>query len=176
MIYGGSWWGFFLDPKMPRFPKAKWKAIVKAFFEKYYGLKNWQDQNIKLVCDNNGVLVLPTGRKFKFVKSDRVDGVASYPENCIKNYPVQGLGADVVQIARISLFKRIKEQNIDVKLVNTIHDSIIIDTPSEMLYNIVSLANSVFTDLPTNLSKMWEVNWDIPISVEFKTLDGKEIK
>ena len=37
MIYGGSAYGFYKDPKMPNFSKRKWEKAVEAFNTKYSG-------------------------------------------------------------------------------------------------------------------------------------------
>jgi hypothetical protein len=77
-------------------------------------------------------------------------------------------------VARISLFRRWKPEY--GRLVNTIHDSIIIDTPSEMCDNIVSTVKEVFVDLPDNLNKVFKMSWTLPLEVELKTLEGKELE
>jgi len=175
MIYGGTGPGFASDPDF-RFLKwnaKKWGEVIDEYYRKYSGIRAWHIDLVDSVV-YGGSYESPSGRIYDYRELLQEPDWYYIPK--IKNYPVQGLGADVVQIARISLFKRLKKHPEYGKLVNTIHDSIIIDTPDEMVYNIVSLVNEVFRDLPTNLSNLWEIDWNLPINVEFKTLDGKEIK
>jgi hypothetical protein len=34
---------------------------------------------------------------------------------------------------------------------------------------------NVFKELPFRLSRIYHINWDLPINVEFKQLNGEEI-
>jgi DNA polymerase I-like protein with 3'-5' exonuclease and polymerase domains len=174
MIYGGTAGGFTNDPdfRFLKWNKKKWAKAIEDYYNKYQGIRAWHKELIDQVV-YTGRYDSISGRFYDFSELLKEPDWFYIPK--IKNYPVQGLGADVVQIARISLFRRMKEHSEFGKLVNTIHDSIIIDTPDDMCYNIISLVNEVFRDLPSNLSRLWGVDWDIPINVEFKTLDGKEI-
>ena len=174
MIYGGTAGGFAGDPdfKFMHWNTKKWATAIENYYIKYRGIKEWHSRLIDEVI-HSGKYESVSGRWYDY--SDLLEEPDWFYIPKIKNYPVQGLGADVVQIARISLHNRLKKHPGFGLLINTIHDSIIIDTPGNMCYNIISLTKEVFRDLPANLSKMWQIDWDLPINVEFKTLDGKEI-
>lgn len=173
MIYGGTPGGFASDADFAflRWNKAKWEKIKDAYYEKYSGIREWHRKLIDEVM-HNGHYIGPTGRYYDY--RDILKNPEWYYVPKIKNYPVQGLGAEVVMVARISLWKRWKPEY--GLLVNTIHDSIIIDTPTEMVYNIISTVNGVFEDLPTNLNRTFKMEWNLPLKAEVKHLDGREIE
>lgn len=173
MIYGGTAPGFANDPdlKVAGLNKKQWEKVIDEYYAKYTGIANWHKKIIDEVLFS-GFLEIPSGRVFDY--RDLLKEKDWYYLPKIKNYPVQGFGADIVKIARISLFRRWQPEY--GKLVNTIHDSIVLDIPSEMLYNISMLVKNVFEDLPKNLSNMYKINWDLPLEVEIKTLSGEEIK
>ena len=60
-------------------------------------------------------------------------GGSSYSTQ-IKNYPVQGFAtADIVPIACINAYKMMKYSNVKSLLINTVHDSIVVDVhPDEI--------------------------------------------
>lgn len=182
MIYGGTAHGFVGDPVFQhlRYTKKQWEGIIDGYFEKYYGLRTWHKDLIKQALET-GIYESPSGRTY-----DYTDLFHKYQEwfylPKIKNYPVQGFGADIVMIARILLYKQMKEDNCKSLLVNTIHDSIIIDThPTERgvdrhgnpCYNIVSTVERVFKDLPLELNKTFNINFDLPLIVEHYQLGQK---
>lgn len=172
MIYGGTAGGFTNDPdlKITGFSKKKWEQVIEDYYTKYSGIRQWHSEIIDTVL-STGFLEIPSGRIFDYRELLKFDDWYYLPK--IKNYPVQGFGADIVMMARISLARRWAPEL--GKLCNTIHDSIVLDSPSEMRYNISILLNKVFEDLPTNLSKQFQINWDLPINVELKQLNGEPV-
>jgi len=70
-------------------------------------------------------------------------------------------------MARVSLFKRWKKTDIKGELINTVHDSIVIDCPSKEVERWVELTNNVFNDLPGNINKLYpDAKFNLPIKVE----------
>lgn len=172
MIYGGTAPGFTTDPdlKITGFSQKQWEKVIEDYYAKYSGIGEWHKQLIDTVMQE-GFLEIPSGRMLDYRELLKYQDWYYIPK--IKNYPVQGFGADIVMIARISLYRRWKPEY--GKLVNTIHDSIVLDIPSKEWYNISSTVKKVFEDLPKNLSKTFDINWDLPIQVEFKQLNGEEV-
>ena len=111
-------------------------------------------------------LTMPTGRVYKYEPEIKY-GRVKWPRTKILNYPVQGLGADLMAIARVSLSNRLKAME-NVKLINTVHDSIIVDFDSKVCDNIsiVKLVNDCFTDIPSNFKKLFGVDFNLPMRVE----------
>lgn len=70
-------------------------------------------------------------------------------------------------IARVSLSNRLKG-NEGVKLINTVHDSIILDVDDNICDNIsiVNLVDKCFTDIPMNFEKLFGVKFNLPMRVE----------
>ena len=85
----------------------------------------------------------------------------------ILNYPVQGLGADIMAIARVALHTRLKALQLpDVKLINTVHDSIIIDTPDEHTDVLSQMMLDVFEAVPRNFQRLFGVEFNLPMKAE----------
>ena len=173
MIYGGTAPGFVEDPdlKITGFSRTKWEKVIEEYYAKYQGIAQWHQEIIAQVL-SCGFLEIPSGRVFDYRALLKEKDWYYLPK--IKNYPVQGFGADIVKIARISLWRR---WNKDYGLLcNTIHDSIVLDIPSPMVYNISMVVNNVFADLPANLSKQYQINWDLPLTAELKQLNGEKVE
>jgi hypothetical protein len=54
----------------------------------------------------------------------------------------------------------------EVLLLSTVHDSIVLDTPSEHVQRLVNLFHEVFDDLPKNIAKCWGYSWKTPLACE----------
>jgi len=109
---------------------------------------------------------MPTGRVYNF-KPELKKGELIWPQTTIKNYPVQGLGADLMALARVSLYHRLKSYPTDeVKMVNTVHDSIILDAKEKYVDELAQVLKKVFQDIPANFEKMFHVPFNVPMDAE----------
>ena len=169
MIYGGSFWGFFLDPKMPAFTKTKWKAIIEAFFQKYKGLYNHNQEQLAKVWENNGKLEIFSGRRFTFHKTeyDKKNGDYIYPENAVKNWPIQGnSGGDILPMACVIIRRGMRQRNMKSKMILTVHDSIVFDYVDEELQSLTQLCMAVTDNLTNYISSYFGINWNVNLGGE----------
>lgn len=93
---------------------------------------------------NTGTLVTPYGLKFHWPKSQtRRDGTHANRTE-IYNYGVQGLATgEIIPIALVYFWYRTRD--IDITIVNTIHDSIICEFPKELTEKFHELAVQCMT-------------------------------
>jgi DNA polymerase I-like protein with 3'-5' exonuclease and polymerase domains len=96
-------------------------------------------------------------------------GKVKYPRTRILNYPVQGLGADLMAIARVSLRNRLKETE-GIKIINTVHDSIMLDFDPSICYtnSIVETVKQCFEDIPSNFAKLFGKEFNLPMRVDIQ--------
>lgn len=166
-IYGGNEYSFANDPNFSGISSSTkfWKEVLDKYFSKYKGMALWHNKIIRQVVNNKGVLEMPYGRRYQFKKFD-----GSYKDTQIKNFPVQGLGADIMAIARVSAYNRIKKLGYGDKclFVNTVHDSIILDVDEKVCDNniIVETLHSVFEDVPKNFEKLFGIEFNVPMKAE----------
>lgn len=171
ILFGGSAYSFSVDPEFSEvgFNEKQWQAIIDQFYLKYKGLKQWHDKIIREVIETRKMVVPSTGRTYEF---EPVHG--KWPETQIKNYQIQGLGNDIVALARVSLHNRLKklrEQDSRWKqclLVGTVHDSLVLDYNDKVCHTmeVANLIEGVFKDLPSNFRKMFKVPFTLDVRVE----------
>ena len=112
-----------------------------------------------------GKLRMPTGRIYNF-NSTIWRGDVEWPRTKILNYPVQGLGADLMCLARVSFWRRFKADGIPGVLISTIHDSIVVDVPNEWVDRVCQLFIEVFNDIPMNFERIFGVPFTLPTRCE----------
>ena len=168
ILYGGNEYSFANDPDFASVSTSQkyWKKVIEKFYSKYTGIASWHNALIREVSKNSR-LTSPFGRTYTWDLYKY--GKYELPVTQIKNYIVQGSGADIVAIARVSLHRRWKVSGIDGLLVNTIHDSLVLDVPNKSVEPTKELINQVFIDLPTNINRIFNVNFDLLINVEIQT-------
>lgn len=172
LIYGGSAYSYANDPDFKEIGGEKfWQDVIDNFYAKYKGLKEWHDK-IMFDAKRDRKLTMPTGRVYHYEPEIKFDKV-KYPRTKILNYPVQGLGADLMAIARVTLRNRLKDKE-GVHIINTVHDSIMLDYDPKVWYNIsmlLEIVKSSFEDVPKNFEKMFGVDFNLPMRVEMEIGD-----
>ena len=142
-----------------------WDAVNVKFYKKYSKLdeqhKKWAD-----IVINGKKIYGPLGRSWDIKMTRDFRGELKIPWTIFSNLPVQGTAADVMMLARISFAKRIKD--IECKLISTVHDSIVVDSPTENLQQLTDIAYQVFDDLPLNIKKIFGYDWVVPMTCEAK--------
>lgn len=169
LIYGGSAFSYANDPNFKDIGNEMfWQNVIDQFYRKYTGLKDWHDQLMFQVKQSNK-LIMPTGRTYKYLPETNSMGNIKYPRTRILNYPVQGLGADLMTIARISLYNKIAKMD-GVKLINTVHDSIMLDFDPKVCYtnSIVQIVKESFENVPANFKHLFGKEFNLPMRVDIQ--------
>ena len=166
-IYRGSAFAFSKDPEFASTSASVrfWEGIGDKFFSKYAGLNAWHQSLSKLVASGKPVIG-PQGREWFFDMKPNFRGDLVIPWTTMTNHPVQGTGHDIMAVIRVSFFNRLKKQNIQARLIGTIHDSILIDVPETNVDTVVKLFESCFADMPDNFNRMFGVKPNIPLKCE----------
>ena len=127
-----------------------------------------------------GRIVSPFGREYIFESKLNKRGERVWNNSDITNWPNQGCGADVMAVARVACYQRIKRANIKGKLISTVHDSIVADVPDNEVKCVAEIFDQVFKDLPQLVTKAYGVDWNVPmlgeISIGPNMLDLEEVK
>lgn len=175
LMYGGSAYSYAHDPDFAEVSMNEkfWQKVIDAFYNKYTGFKDWHTKIIEEAM-TTGKLVMPTGRVYTFDWKINYKGEKEAPQTIIKNYPVQGLGADIMSIARVSFMKRFKNANINGYIINTVHDSIVCDIHASEIKRCSRIFNEVFNNIPYNFSKLFGVDFNLPLSVEVSYGDNQK--
>jgi len=154
-------------------------AYYQQFTTKYSGIGAWHKRLAKEVITTGNVRT-PSGREFAFpLATRRANGSITYFTQ-VKNYPVQSFAtADIVPVSLIYIDKMLQANKLQSCVVNTVHDSIVIDVhPSEKekVIRIIKRTNDVLVDI---VNKKWDIDFNVPLLLEAKIgknwLDTKDV-
>jgi DNA polymerase I-like protein with 3'-5' exonuclease and polymerase domains len=168
IIFGGSAPGFAKDFHFAQHGGAKfWDGVVERFYEKYRGIQAWHSDLVVQATTTQQVRTV-TGRTYQFDPRDLIHNLGRIRPK-ILNYPVQGLGADLMMIARYNLWNLLQQEKVDtnlVRLTNTVHDSIILDVPDDMWYNISTIVKKAFETVPETFESLYSTKFNLPMRAE----------
>ena len=168
ILYGGGAYSFANDPAFTETSTSVkyWEKAIDAFYEKYKGVKEWHAKLIE-TAQRDGVLTIPSGRQYPIVPTaNKWSGGLDWPITVIKNYPVQGFGADLVMLARLEANKRLKASGLEYKLVSTIHDSIVADCPSKNVQEVGNILFESIREVPNLCKQVFGYTFSLPLTSE----------
>lgn len=170
-IFKGSAYAYSVDNDFKHIGGQKyWQNVIDKFYEKYEGIYQY---HVRLMREatTTGQVISNSGRIYKFEPRMR-RGELKWPENDIVNYPVQGFAHDLMTLARVSAYNRLKEERKkgEVLFVNTVHDSIMLDLNCDIrrACEIGRVVKSSFEDIPANYEKIYGEKFLVPMSADFK--------
>jgi len=124
IIYGIS--SFGLSQNINSTPKEAGE-FIKRYMEIYPKVKEYGEECVK-ASRETGYSKTIMGRIRHISDINSANHVMrSFAERVAKNMPLQGSASDIIKIAMIKVFNRIKQENLKSKLILQIHDELIVD-------------------------------------------------
>ena len=128
IVYGISSFGLSQDLSITRKEAA---AYIEQYFATYPSVKEFLD---KLVSDakEKGYAVTMFGRKRPVPELSSSNFMQrSFGERIAMNSPIQGTAADIIKIAMLHVWQKLKEENLKSKLILQVHDELLIEVLPE---------------------------------------------
>ncbi|MEK0324841.1 MAG: DNA polymerase [Nitrosopumilus sp.] len=141
--------------------QMKWYA---GFRELYSGIADTQQSWIDEVLDRK-YLITEWGMRYYWPNTtmDRSGYVTNTTSIC--NYPVQAFAtAEIIPIALAAFWHRLRQSDLRMFIVNTVHDSIIVELPEEEVDAFHELAQQcLIEDVYPYLEKVYGVKLTVPL-------------
>lgn len=166
LIYGGSAYSYAHDSDFMGVSTSEkfWQGVIDEYYDKYKGIRKWHNELIN-TAKLNRCLEIPSGRSFP-IEPDWTKR-EPWPITVIKNYPVQGFGADLVMLARLRARQLIQLQGgLRSLLISTIHDSIIADCPDNEVELVGRLLNQSVEEVPKLCKQTFGYDFSLPMTAE----------
>jgi len=153
------------------------EAYYIQFIQKYEGIAKWH-QELAEEALRFEKITTPSGRQYAFpgVERRKNGGVSNF--TMIKNYPVQGFSTgDIVPLVLVELEERLSK--LQSCLVNTVHDSTVVDVHPEEIPYVKSIIDTLNEDLNDIIEEAYGVTMNVPLLLEAKIgpnwLDIKDV-
>ena len=152
-------------------------AYYRHFVSKYKGISEWHSR-LATEALNTGVVKTPSHREFAFPHVTRRWNGDPTHFTQIKNYPVQSFAtADIVPLALLHMEGLLEGKQSCI--VNTVHDSIVVDVHPEEEEYVVEVIENTNKSLHSLILQQWGVDFNVPLLLEAKIgnnwLDTKEL-
>lgn len=117
----------------------------------------------------------PTGTKFVWEQHETPEFLhkhgkfVGFSPTERKNYPVQGVGGEVVQTMLGVVYRWLLNNDFfggKVKLINTVHDSIYLDMHKDLVERVVPTVKAIMEAVPRKYKKDLNLDFPVPFPVE----------
>ena len=125
IVYGISSFGLSQDLSISM---SEAKEYMDKYFETYPGVKTYQEKVIQ-DAKNTGYSITLYGRRRPIPELKMSNfNLRQFGERVAMNAPIQGTAADIMKIAMINVFFRLKKEQLKSRLILQIHDELVIET------------------------------------------------
>ncbi|MFP4266398.1 MAG: DNA polymerase I [Spirochaetaceae bacterium] len=161
VMYGMS--AFRLSREL-EIPRARADEFIKAYFNRYSAIARFIDDTVKKT-EKLGYSETMSGRRREIPginSSNKTEKQGA--ERIAVNTPIQGSAAEIVKTAMIRIDRRIKEENIPLRMLLQIHDELIFEAPEGKAEKYAALVreemeNAVTLDVPLKVSVETGESW-----------------
>ena len=144
------------------------RSYFKQFFVIYKDLGKYQKQLMDGVL-LNGIVQTPSGRQYFWPNAKRFGNGQISNSTQVKNFPVQGFGNDLVQMACVRAHRKFKELDLKSCLILTVHDSIVCDTHPDEKDIVNNTLTWAMTGVLEEAEERWDYKFPVPLEIEIET-------
>lgn len=133
------------------------EEYINSYLARYPKVKKFMDSTVENAM-KTGTVTTMFGRKRRIpeiMSSNKVQQAAG--KRIAMNTPVQGTAADLIKIAMINVYRRIKAENLNAKLILQVHDELIIEST-------IDCADRAAEILREEMQNVHEMN--VPLAVD----------
>ena len=102
---------------------------MKKYFERFPRIKEYMSETVELAKQNGFAKTLFGRIRLIPELSAENSNLRRFGERVAINMPLQGTASDIIKLAMINVYNKLKEQNLQSKLVLQVHDELVIDCP-----------------------------------------------
>jgi DNA polymerase I-like protein with 3'-5' exonuclease and polymerase domains len=141
-------------------------TYYKHFTDKYKEINLWHSRLAKEAIGSKKITI-PSGREFSFPDVVRRGNGSVTSFTQIKNYPVQSFAtADIVPLIMLEIDARL--DNMQSCIVNTVHDSIVIDVHPNESSQVHEVIESVNREMKHIIDRQYQIDFNVPLLLESK--------
>ncbi len=144
--------------------KKEAKNYIEQYLDKYSGIKNFMENIVEDAKEKGYVETLFSRRRYIPELNSSNYMVRQFGARAAMNTPIQGTAADIMKIAMINVYKKLKEEKLQSKIILQIHDELIIETKIEEQDKVKkilkeSMENAMELKIPLKVELSVANNW-----------------
>lgn len=123
---------------------------IKGYLNHYSGVNEYMENIVKTATEQGYVTTLQQRRRYLPELSSSNGMLRAFGQRVARNMPIQGTAADIIKIAMVRVYNRLKEENMKSRLILQVHDELIVEAPE----NEIEKASKILSEEMENACKM----------------------
>lgn len=160
IVYGISDYGLARDLGIDRKKAAEY---IQSYFLRYPKVKEYVDTIVERARECGYVTTILNRRRFLPDINSRNRSRRQFAERTAMNTPIQGSAADIIKLAMVKCYGRMKQRGLQSKMILQVHDELIFEVP---LHEIDEMKRIVKEEMEN------AITLSVPLKVELKTGDN----
>ena len=139
------------------------KQYIEQYLEKYSGIKKFMDKIVDETREKGYVETLFHRRRYIPELTSNNYMVRQFGARAAMNTPIQGTAADIMKIAMINVFNRLRKEKLDAKIILQVHDELIIEAKKECQEQVETILKEEMENA---------MNLKVPLKVEISEAEN----
>jgi DNA polymerase-1 len=161
IVYGIGDFSLAQDLKIT---KSKAKEYIDTYFERYPNVKKYLEDIVVKAKEDKYVTTILNRRRYIPEINARNKMVASFGKRLAMNTPIQGSAADIIKLAMVKVYEKLREENLKSTIILQVHDELILNVYKDELDKVKELVknemeNAIELKVPLevdiNIGKTW---------------------
>jgi DNA polymerase-1 len=162
IIYGVSAYG--LARRIEGLDQRAAQELINAYNKRFPSIKRFLEECV-MHAQAHGYVETILGRRRPLPDiSSGVIALRNAAERMAINSVVQGSAADLIKVAMVNVFRRMKKENAKSKLLLQVHDELVFETPADVVEKESAwireeMQNAMKLKVPLKVEIGWGKNW-----------------
>jgi len=136
---------------------AEAKEYMDAYFARFPGVKSYMENVVDQARKDGFVeTMFHRRRALPEIKASNFN-TRSFGERVALNMPIQGAAADIIKLAMVKVFDRLRSENLQARLIMQVHDELIVECPECEVETVMRL-------LTEEMEGVWQLA--VPLTAE----------
>lgn len=140
--------------------------FIDNYFKNFSGVKDYLDNTVKFAQENGYVTTIYNRKRMLPEINSSNKNVRSVGKRMAMNTPIQGTSADIIKIAMVKVYNRLKAEGLKSKLILQVHDELIVEAPADEAEKAAKIlheemVNAAKLDIPLKADVNSGENWYI---------------
>ena len=157
IVYGQSKYGL---AKALKITPDEAESFINKYFETYPKIQIYMQAMVELVQKQEYVETIFGRRRYLANEINSPNGmIREFAKRAAINHPMQGSASDLIKLAMIDFYRKIKDNNLKSKLILQVHDELVIEVEKSELETVKKLVlESMELNQPLKVPLLVDIN------------------
>ena len=110
---------------------AEAKRYIESYLDNFSEVDRFMNETVEFARDNGYAVTMFNRRRYIPELKNANKNVQAFGKRAAMNAPIQGTAADIIKIAMVKVYRRLKSENLDARLILQVHDELIVEASED---------------------------------------------